>query len=186
MTVTTAALALGVVIGLMIAEARLSYRHEVALRARGAIEPAGDSYRLVSFIYPAAFLLMGAEGIWRAIEEKGAVASPGAPAWCAAGILLLLASKALKYWAIAHLGERWSFKVLVLPGVPLVRSGPYAYVNHPNYIAVFGELAGMALLMTAWITGPAMTFAYALWLRARLRVEMRALRGTAHTPTGSK
>jgi len=101
---------------------------------------------------------------------------PTAPSWWVAGLLLLVASKALKYWAIAHLGDRWTFKVLVLPDVPLVRTGPYRYVDHPNYIAVFGELAGMALLMSAWISGPVMTVMFGIALRARLQVETRALR----------
>ncbi len=74
-------------------------------------------------------------------------------------------------WVIAG-----RFKVLVLLDVPLVRSGPYHYVDHPNYIAVLGELAGMALLLSAWISGPVMTMLFGIALRARLRVETRALR----------
>ena len=93
-----------------------------------------------------------------------------------AGILLMLASKGLKYWAIANLADRWTFKVLVLPGVPLVRTGPYRYVDHPNYIAVVGELAGMALMMSAWITGPVMTLLFGVALLMRLKVETGALR----------
>jgi methyltransferase len=88
----------------------------------------------------------------------------------------MVASKAHKYWAIASLGERWTLRVLVLPGLPLVRQGPYRYVNHPNYIAVVGELVGMALMMSAWITGPLMTLAFGVALLMRLKVETAALR----------
>ena len=88
----------------------------------------------------------------------------------------MLASKGLKYWAIANLADRWTFKVLVLPGVPLVRSGPYRYVDHPNYIAVLGELMAMTLMMSAWIAGPVMTLAFAVTMLMRLKVETRALR----------
>lgn len=176
MTVSAVMFAVAVAIGLLLAETRLSMRHESGLRARGAIEPKGDVYLWLSLTYPAAFLLMGGEGIWRASYAAGGRVDPAAPAWWVAGLLLFVASKALKYWAIANLGDRWTFKVLVLPGVPLVRSGPYRYVNHPNYIAVFGELAGMALLMSAWITGPVMIVMFGIALRARLRVETRALR----------
>jgi len=168
--------ALSLVIGLLLAETRLSMRNEVGLRARGAIEARGDVYVAMSILYPLAFLLMGAEGIWRSsIATASAVSSTPGPAWWVAGVVLFLASKGLKYWAIANLADRWTFKVLVLPNVPLVRSGPYRYVNHPNYIAVVGELVGTALMMSAWITGPVMTLAFGAALLIRLKVETRAL-----------
>ncbi len=176
MTLTAEAFVLSVVIGLMLAETRVSVRNADGLRGRGALEPDGDPYVWLSIIYPAAFVLMGAEGLWR--TSRGvAVASVGdvEPAWWVAGLLLMVASKALKYWAIANLGDRWTFRILVLPGVPLVRTGPYRYVDHPNYIAVFGELSGMALMMSAWIAGPLLTLAFAIALQKRLRVETRAL-----------
>jgi len=181
MNVSEAVSVLSVVIGVLLAETRLSMRNETALRARGAVEPKGDVYVALSVIYPAAFLLMGAEGVWRGSQVANSAAGAMSPAWWVSGIVLMVASKALKYWAIANLRERWTFKVLVLPEVALVRSGPYRYVDHPNYIAVFGELAGMALMMSAWIGGPVSMLAFALALRVRMRVETRALHaGRAH------
>jgi methyltransferase len=177
MTFDATVFALSMVIGLLLAETRLSVRNEAVLRARGAIEARGDVYVAMSILYPLAFLLMGAEGIWRSrIPTAVAAASASGPAWWVAGVLLFLASKGLKYWAIAHLAERWTFKVLVLPGVPLVRTGPYRYVDHPNYIAVVGELVGMALMMSAWIMGPVMTLAFGVAMLMRLKVETQALR----------
>jgi protein-S-isoprenylcysteine O-methyltransferase Ste14 len=105
-----------VIVGLLIAEARLSRRHEAELDARGAIAPPGDVYRWMAVLYPLSFALMGAEGAWRASVVPG---------WFAAGVLLFAASKALKYWAIRSLGDRWSFRVYVVPGAPLVTTGPY-------------------------------------------------------------
>ena len=55
----------GVIAGAMLAEARVSARHDRALRARGAIEPPCDPYRVMSIVYPLAFLAMIAEGLWR-------------------------------------------------------------------------------------------------------------------------
>ena len=178
MTLDATVFALAMVIGLLLAETRLSMRNEAALRARGAIEARGDVYVAMSILYPLAFLLMGAEGIWRSRLPAEVIVAPQslAPAWWMAGILLMLASKGLKYWAIANLADRWTFKVLVLPGVPLVRTGPYRYVDHPNYIAVVGELVGMALMMSAWITGPVMVLVFGLALLMRLKVETGALR----------
>jgi methyltransferase len=92
------------------------------------------------------------------------------------GLLLFVASKALKYWAIAALGPRWSFRVLVLPRVPLVATGPYRYVAHPNYVAVVGELLGTAMMMKAQVTGPVALAVFGTLLAIRVRFETRALR----------
>ena len=160
-----------VIVGLMLAEQRVSRAHERALRAAGAIEPPGDVYPLMAWLYPAAFVCMILEGAWRTAMPP----VPGGPSWMAAGVLLMVASKLLKYWAIGSLGDRWSFRVLVLPGRPLVTTGPYRYVSHPNYIAVLGELVSTAMMMRAAVSGPLAVAAFAAVLWARIRVEERAL-----------
>ena len=170
----TVAFAVAAIVGLLLAEARVSWRNERVLRARGAIEPAGDVHGVLAVLYPAAFLLMGAEGFYRAAQAESSAGPPG-PSWFVSGLLLFAASKALKYWAIRTLGERWSFRVLVLPGVPLVATGPYQYVRHPNYIAVVGELVGAAMMVGARVTGPVMLVLFAVALWARVRFEERAL-----------
>lgn len=158
----------GVIAGAMLAEARVSARHDRALRARGAIEPPCDPYRVMSFVYPLAFLAMIAEGLWRS-SFVDASPRPGAPSWFASGVVMFLAAKALKYWAIHALGDRWSFRVMILQGAPLVTTGPYRYVAHPNYIGVIGELAGTAMMMEAAVTGPIgiVLFGFVLWRRIR-------------------
>jgi methyltransferase len=162
------------VVGLLLAETRVSSLNARRLETRGAARPPGDVYAAMAFLYPAAFLLMGAEGIWRALHTDPL--SSGGPAWPASGVVLFVASKALKYWAIATLGERWTFRVYVLPGLPLLRHGPYRYVAHPNYVAVIGELAGTAMMMRAAITGPVMLLLFGAALLARIRFENRVHR----------
>ena len=155
----------------MLAEQRVSLAHERALRAAGAIEPRDDVYRAMQWLYPGAFVCMVVEGAWRA-----SIPAPrGGPSWMAAGVLLMTASKLLKYWAIGSLGGRWCFRVLVLPGRPLVTTGPYRYVSHPNYIAVVGELVSTAMMMRAALSGPLAVVAFAAVLWLRIRVEERAL-----------
>jgi methyltransferase len=172
------ALAFAVIVGLMLAEARLSRAHTLALVRNGAVVPAGDPYVLIAVTYPLAFIAMTAEGLWRASArgDREWHLDVHAQAWFAAGLVLFIAAKALKYWAIRHLGPRWTFRVVRLPDAPLVASGPYQYVRHPNYIAVVAELAGTAMMMGARLLGPiAMAvFGAALW--ARIRFEDRVLR----------
>jgi methyltransferase len=167
-----------VIIGLLLAETSLSRRHERQLRERGAVAPPGDPYRALALLYPTAFLAMGAEGAWRAAHAAPLDATAG-PSWLLSGVLLFAASKALKYWAIAALGERWSFRVFIVPGEPLVTTGPYRYVTHPNYIAVVGELVGAAMMDGARVTGPVMIAAFGLALFARVRFENAVLRSVS-------
>lgn len=151
----------------MLFEASHSRRNEQALRALGAREPAGDVYALMQVIYPACFLAMIAEA-WR----RGATAD----AVFSVGLVLFLLAKALKYWAIATLGARWTFRVLVPPRSTRNVAGPYRMLRHPNYVAVAGELAGMALMAHALIAGPLSLAAFGLLMYLRIRVEERALR----------
>ena len=163
------------IIGFMLAELRLSLRNERLLRASGAVEPLGDVYRAMAVLYPASFLVMAAEGAWRAATLP---AASSGPSWAASGVVLFAASKALKYWAIRSLGERWSFRVLVQPGRPLVCTGPYAFIAHPNYIAVIGELVSTAMMVGAPVSGPIMLLAFGAVLWRRIQFESGVLRGT--------
>ena len=151
----------------MLVEQRHSLANERALRERGAVEPRDDVYPIMRWTYPAAFVVM-------AIEGATFGPPPGMPT--AFGIVVLIAAKALKVWAIRSLGERWTFRVLVPPDAPRVSHGPYAFVNHPNYIAVVGELIGFAIVVGARLTGPVATIVFGLLLRNRVKVENNALR----------
>jgi methyltransferase len=175
---------LAVIVGFMLAEARVSRANAARLRAAGAVEPPGDPYLALALLYPAAFLAMGFEGIWRAAVADVPQAVDG-PSWAASGLVLFAASKALKYWAIRTLGARWSFRVLVLPRMPLVSHGPYRYVAHPNYIGVVGELVSTAMMMEARVLGPIMTVAFGAALLARIRFESRVLASVRHRGPGS-
>ena len=150
----------------MIAEALLAGRHDRALRARGAIEPEGDVYRIMQLAYPGCFLVLLAEGAMRGVRWD---------ALMPAGAAIFAGAKAIKYWAIASLGERWTFRVLVPPGSMPTRRGPYRWINHPNYIAVVGELVGTAIAMHAAVSGVPVTAAFAFLMWRRVGVEEKAL-----------
>lgn len=150
----------------MVAEAVLSRRHERTLRAAGAVEPEDDVYALMQVLYPACFLIMAGESWLR---------GTGLSRLAVAGAVVFSCAKALKYWAVASLGVRWTFRVLVPPGSVPISTGPYRFVRHPNYIAVAGELLGMALLAKAPLSGPLSILAFGSLMLARIRVEERAL-----------
>ena len=147
-------------------EARLAARHDQALRAGGAFEPPDDVYRWMRVAYPATFLMMALEAAVRASDMNQVFA---------AGIAVFAMAKAIKYWAIITLGPRWSFRVLVPPASSLIRTGPYRFMRHPNYVGVIGELAGVALIAHALVTGPLSVIVFGILIALRIRVEERAL-----------
>jgi len=147
-------------------EARRASPHDRALRQAGAVEPPDDVYRWMQIVYPATFLSMAAEAAIRRVEVDQVFA---------AGIVVFLLGKAMKYWAIATLGPRWTFRVLVPPSSMLVTDGPYRYIRHPNYVGVVGEIAGLALVARAAISGPLSIVSFAVLIALRIRVEERTL-----------
>jgi methyltransferase len=150
----------------MLGELRVSLSHERVLLRDGAIEPPDPVYATMRWAYPATFVAMAVEG---------SIGVPAPLPVAVAGFLVFVVAKALKYWAIASLGTRWTFRVLVLPGAPLVTSGPYRWFRHPNYIGVVGELVGFALLLGAWATGALSLAFFGYLLRRRIAAEDRAL-----------
>jgi methyltransferase len=168
----TSIVTVAAVLLLMLVELQLSVVNERALRAKGAVEPPDDVIRWMRIAYPGAFVLMGMEA---------AAGGPLSRDWVIGGLLLFGWAKALKFWAMAHLGSRWTFRVLVLPGVPLVSSGPYRFLRHPNYAAVIGELVAVAIALQAPVTGIAGTLAFGWLIWRRIQVEERALSGQTTT-----
>jgi methyltransferase len=147
-------------------EALLASHHDRALRASGAIEPRDDVFPIMQVAYPAAFLAMVFEA-WnrRATTDEIFVT----------GLVIFALAKVIKYWAIATLGARWTFRVLVPPASPLITTGPYRFMRHPNYLGVMGELAGMAIMARAPAAGSASLVVFGFLLAARIRVEEKAL-----------
>lgn len=151
---------------IMAGEAVLSAFNEAQLRAKGAIEPQGDVINTMRWAYPLAFVAMGVEG---------ALTGPAPRDVLMFGLALLGVAKALKLWAITTLGSRWTYKVLVLPNAPLIKSGPYSIISHPNYLAVVGEIASVAMMVWAPITGVLTTIGFGWLMIKRIAVEDRAL-----------
>jgi len=161
-TLLVAAVALGRLVELRIAE-----RHRRSLVARGGIE-AGEGHYPWMVALHTAFLFACPLEVW--LLDR-----PFLPGLAAAMLVLLGAAVALRWWVIASLGERWTTRILVLPGAPLVQGGPFRFLRHPNYLAVVTEIAVLPLVHTAWLTALAFSLLNAWLLRVRIRAEEAAL-----------
>ena len=147
-------------------ELRISARHAALLRARGAIEHGRGHYPLLVVVHTLLPLGMIAEA-WFLGARPGALW----PLWA----LLFAFAQGLRYAAIRALGTYWNVRVLVVPGATLVRSGPYRWLRHPNYVAVVIELISAPMLFGAWRTALVVTALNAVALTLRIRCEERAL-----------
>jgi methyltransferase len=92
-------------------------------------------------------------------------------------LTLVVAAQALRWWCITALGPRWNTQVVVVPGLPLVRRGPYrlTWLRHPNYVAVAVEGFALPLTHGAWLTALAFTVLNAALMVVRIRCESAAL-----------
>jgi len=100
---------------------------------------------------------------------------PFIPALAAAMFAVFLAANAVRWWVIRTLGEHWNVQVMDSTRLGVVTSGPFRYVRHPNYAAVFTEMLVLPLIHTAWITSAAGAIAHVAVLAQRLSTEERVL-----------
>ena len=150
------------------AELLLASRNTRRLMAQGAIEAAPSHYPLIVILH-AAWLI----GLWLlAFEAKVDLY------WLAAFAALQL----LRVWVIASLGQRWTTRIIVTPGAPLVRRGPYRIVTHPNYLVVAAEIAVLPLAFGLPWFALVFSIANATVLTIRIRAENTVLR-TLSGPT---
>ena len=151
-------------------ELRLSAVNTKRLLARGAREYGSRHFPMIVLVHVVFPLCL-------VVEVVALGAQPGR--FWALWLGLWLAAQALRYAAMRALGERWTVRILVLPGEPLVRRGPYRFMRHPNYLAVTVELLVAPLMFGAWRTAVAISLLNLVTLGIRIRAEEVALRGTA-------
>ena len=153
-----------------LAELVVSTRHARWALARGGVETGRGHYPTMVALHAA--LLVGC------VVEVHAAHRPFLPLLGATALAVAAAMQGLRWWCIATLGTQWSTRVIVVPGLGLVRRGPYRWVNHPNYVAVVVEGIALPLVHTAWVTAIVFTVLNAVLLAGfRIPAEERALVG---------
>lgn len=149
-------------------ELGLSTRNARRALAAGGIEAESRGFYAAMVGVHAAFLL--AAPLEAALFRRPFVPALGWPM-----LALVALAMALRYWAIAALGERWNTRVIVVPGLPAVVAGPYRFVRHPNYVAVIVEMFALPLVHSAWVTAIVFSAANAWLLARRIAHEEAAL-----------
>ena len=144
-------------------ELALSWKHERILLARGAERPPRDGFLAFVIIHSLLFVALPVEWMYAPYSRTG----PSTWAFLA----LAAGAASLRYWVIATLKERWCARVLRLPDVPLVATGPYRWIRHPNYVAVAVELFAVTLAFGCVATSIVLGAANLGALLYRIRVE---------------
>lgn len=125
-------------------------------------------------------VLLHATWLGAMLVEVLVIGRPFQPAIALLAAIVFAAGQRLRRSARRALGWRWTARIITVPGVPLVRSGPYRFLSHPNYLGVALEVAALPLLHSAWITALCFSALNAVMLWRRIRAENLALgRGRA-------
>jgi methyltransferase len=159
---TAVQIILGAVLLQRLIELWIARRNTERLLAEGAIEVAPEHYHYFVVLHAAwlaALVLLTPHD------------APVAVVWLA--IFLLL--QAGRIWVMASLGHLWTTRIVTLPGAPLVRTGPYRYLRHPNYLVVAAEIAVLPLVFALWEVAIVFSGLNAALLWIRIRAENEAL-----------
>ena len=152
------------------AELVISRRNAAWAFARGGVESGRGHFPAMVLLHTG--LLLGC------LAEVWLLDRPFLP-WLGWPMLVIaLLCQAGRYWVIASLGRQWNTRVIVVPGMPLSRRGPYRWpwLRHPNYWIVAIEGVALPLVHTAWVTAIVFTVLNAvLLLGFRIPAEERAL-----------
>ncbi len=150
-----------------LAELALSRAHVRRMKARGGREAAAAHYPAMVALH-AAFLAA-------APLEVLLLERPFRPALALVAIGVLLIAEALRVWTLSALGDRWSTRVIVVPGEPVVTGGPFRFLRHPNYLVVALEIVALPLVHSAWLTAIVFSALNAALMAVRIPAEERAL-----------
>ena len=149
----------------------LAHANTRNLKARGAIEVGASHYPFVVAVHAAWLITLWIFGCLQPVNL---------PALAVFAVL-----QGLRVWIIATLGSRWTTRIIVLPGEPLITSGPYRYLAHPNYAVVAAEIAILPLALHLPVTALIFTLLNGIALFSRIRAEARVLSEAGTWPATS-
>ncbi len=161
-------LALLLLVGLLrIVELQISRRHQREMVAHGAAKVNDPRFRWMVLLHTGVLVGAAVEVVF--------LHRPFIPVLAAVCFVIFLAANVVRWWVIRTLGEHWNVQIMNSTGLGVITTGPFRYVRHPNYAAVFVEMLVLPLIHTAWITAIAGSLAHIVVLSQRLSTEERVL-----------
>ncbi len=161
----------GIIAAERIFELVLSARNARRTLSQGGVEHSESIHWLVVILHTLWIVAAAAE-VW--LFDRIMI-----PSLAVIAAFLLVAAMILRYWAVTTLGDRWNTRIITIPGEKPVTAGPYAFLRHPNYVAVYAELFALPLFHSAWLTASILGTANMILLQIKARAEDRALGRTS-------
>lgn len=146
-----------------LAELAIARRNTRRLLEAGAAEHGAWHYPLLVGLH-AAWLV--ALLVW--VPDNATIR------WSFLGLFIVL--QFVRVWVIVSLGPYWTTRIIVPPGAPTVRRGPYRWLRHPNYAIVAAEIALLPLAFDAWDVALIFSLANGFLLSYRIVSEEAARR----------
>jgi methyltransferase len=146
-------------------ELRISKRNYKAAMAAGGHEAFARHFVAMTVMHTLFLVACVVEAFFR----------PFSATLAALALSAVVLAQALRYWVIATLGVRWNVRIVVFPNAPLVTSGPYRFLRHPNYVAVAVEIIALPLVHSGWLTALVFSLANAALMAVRIPAEESAL-----------
>jgi methyltransferase len=150
-----------------LAEVAYSRRNQQRLLARGALRVAEPRFAWMVLLHAVVIIGSGVEVVL--------LHRPFIPALAIPMFIVFMLANALRWWVIATMRSYWNVQVMDSVRLGVVTKGPYRWIRHPNYLAVFVELISLPLIYCAWITAIFAAIGNAWVLHNRLAVEDRVL-----------
>jgi methyltransferase len=150
------------VVAQRLGELAYARRNTTVLKERGGIESGRGHYPIMVLLH-----VLWLVAVWLGIQRDSRIR------WVPLSAFLVL--QLLRVWVIATLGRYWTTRVITIPGEPLVRRGPYRFLNHPNYLIVALEMAVFPLVFGQVSNAFIFSALNLLILGWRVRLENRVL-----------
>jgi methyltransferase len=155
------------VAAMRIFELRISKKHQLEITAHGGAKAKDPVFPCMAMFH--ALVLIGAAA------EVVFLHRPFIPALAFPMLVVFIFANIVRWWVIRTLGEHWNVQVMDSTKLGVITTGPFRYVRHPNYAAVFVEMIALPLIHTAWITALAGAVTHVVVLIFRLSAEERVL-----------
>jgi methyltransferase len=145
----------------------ISRRHQSSLEAQGISRAEEPHFHWMVLLHTA---VLGGAALEVLLLDR-----PFIPMLATVMGMLTALANALRWWVIYALGTHWNVQVMNSLSLGVITTGPFRLIRHPNYVAVFIEMAALPLIHTAWITALVGSAGHVWVLSRRLAVEEAVL-----------
>jgi methyltransferase len=152
---------------LRIFELRVSRRNQQVMIAQGAAKVEKPRFFWVVAVHTTVLICAALEVVL--------LRRPFYPVLAVVMLAIFLASNGIRLWVVLAMGRLWNVQVMDSARLGVVSSGPFRYIRHPNYVAVFLEMLSLPLIHTAWLTAIFGCLGYAAAIGQRIAVEESVL-----------